>query len=303
MTDISRERLDQLLNRTMWHDTLLCEFAVALRAAMDKADQERYIPGQWRCAKCEFELTQINLNVRDGTATARDDAGDKCPNCNSPLRRVTWKDRASQMLDATEKQVLRAIDAERDRDRYKEFHANGQKTIEALLAARVESGRGVVSIAQTTTDAHHGLDTADRVCFYEQEFYVLSNFSAFEVEICCEQFPTSEAAYHWFKFPDHPNLQFDVRTARSAHEAFKIAEANRQLRRSDWDDVKLDVMRRIIRAKVEQHEYVRRKLLETGDRELVENSWRDSYWGWGESRDGLNMLGRLWMELRAELRQ
>src|SRR5690606_24814424 len=91
--------------------------------------------------------------------------------------------------------------------------------------------------------------------------------------------------------------------APSAHEAFKIAERNRDKRRSDWDRVKVDIMRDILRAKAEQHEYVRRKLLATGDRELIEDSWRDDFWGWGPNRDGKNMLGRLWMEIRAELRE
>lgn len=40
-----------------------------------------------------------------------------------------------------------------------------------------------------------------------------------------------------------------------------------------------------------------------GDRELVEDSWRDDFWGWGPNRDGKNMLGKLWMELRAALAQ
>ena len=60
-------------------------------------------------------------------------------------------------------------------------------------------------------------------------------------------------------------------------------------------------MRGIIRAKAEQHEYVLHKLMETGDRELVEDSWLDDFWGWGTNRDGQNMLGKLWMEVRAEL--
>ena len=61
-------------------------------------------------------------------------------------------------------------------------------------------------------------------------------------------------------------------------------------------------MKRLITCKAEQHEYVLRKLLATGERELVENSWRDAFWGWGENQDGQNMLGRLWMEVRAEFR-
>jgi hypothetical protein len=34
---------------------------------------------------------------------------------------------------------------------------------------------------------------------------------------------------------------------------------------------------------------------------LIENSWRDDFWGWGPNRDGKNQLGKLWMEIRSEL--
>ena len=150
----------------------------------------------------------------------------------------------------------------------------------------------------------HGLDTETEVLFYEQDFYVLSNFSAFELVRDDRRFHTSEAAYHYAKFVDTaPEVAQDIYLAPSAHEAFKIAEANKGMRRKDWDDVKVSIMLDILRAKAEQHEYVRRKLLATGDRCLIENSWRDDYWGWGSNRDGKNMLGTLWMQVRAELRQ
>jgi ribA/ribD-fused uncharacterized protein len=152
----------------------------------------------------------------------------------------------------------------------------------------------------------HKLDTATQVFFYEQEFYVLSNFSSFRILWGGFDFATSEHAYHYEKFKWRGELcediRYEIRSARSAHDAFKIAEARRIYRRPDWDAVKVDIMRDILRAKAHQHEYVRRKLLETGDRELIENSWRDDFWGWGPNRDGKNMLGRLWMEIRAELR-
>ena len=60
-------------------------------------------------------------------------------------------------------------------------------------------------------------------------------------------------------------------------------------------------MKDILKAKVFQHSYVRRKLVQTGDRELIEDSWRDSFWGWGPDKDGQNHLGKLWMEVREEL--
>lgn len=147
----------------------------------------------------------------------------------------------------------------------------------------------------------HGLDTEQQVFFYEQDFYGLSNFSAFNVEIDGIVFQTSEQAYHWFKFPDSPEVQDMILEARSAHDAFKIANSQKMFRRADWDDIKESVMRRILKAKVSQHEYVKRKLIATGDRELVENSWRDDVWGWGPNQDGRNLLGKCWMEIRADL--
>ena len=152
---------------------------------------------------------------------------------------------------------------------------------------------------------NHKLDTDKQVFFYEQDFYVLSNFSAFSLIWRTHHFPTVEHAYHWEKFRTREgenSVQAFIRTAASAHEAFKTAQEQRKLRRSEWDSEKVEVMKYLIRAKADQHEYVRRKLLATGDRELVENSWRDDFWGWGPNRDGQNMLGKLWMELRAELR-
>lgn len=153
----------------------------------------------------------------------------------------------------------------------------------------------------------HKLDTDTQVFFYEQDFYVLSNFSAFNLVWKGHTFPTSEHAYQAMKFwclctPKGDAAFFDISRAPSAHEAFKIAEREKAHRDPNWDAVKTDVMRALLRAKAQQHEYVRRKLLATGERELIEDSWRDDVWGWGPNRDGQNLLGKLWMEVRAELR-
>lgn len=159
---------------------------------------------------------------------------------------------------------------------------------------------------------NHGLDTDEQVFFYEQEFYPLSNFSAFTLHWKGRLFYTSEHAYHWEKFPPQTGdftclgetmIAIAVRQAPSAHEAFALSRKAFAHVRSDWDAVKVDIMRKILWAKVRQHEYVKKKLLESGDRDLVENSWRDDFWGWGPNHDGQNMLGKLWMEIRAELRK
>lgn len=61
-----------------------------------------YTPGLWRCAKCSFMLVQRNLNANSGTVTARDQPGDKCPNCNVPLWRVTERENARDNYDAAD---------------------------------------------------------------------------------------------------------------------------------------------------------------------------------------------------------
>ena len=147
----------------------------------------------------------------------------------------------------------------------------------------------------------HGHDTEDQIFFYEHEFYVFSNFSSFQLEWKGEVWMTSEHAYHSEKFED-PEILNQLRRTRSAHDAMKLAYANRDKYRSNWDEIKLNVMKDILRAKVAQHPYVKKKLLETGDKELIEDSWRDSYWGWGPNKDGENHMGKLWMEIRDEVR-
>jgi ribA/ribD-fused uncharacterized protein len=165
--------------------------------------------------------------------------------------------------------------------------------------------KAALSSTSGAREEHHKLDNDRQVFFYEQDFYVLSNFSSFEVEIDGVRYPTSEHAYHVAKFRRVEGAGVavaDVQFAPSAHEAFKRAQGWKSLQRPDWNEVRLDIMRDILRAKADQHEYVRRKLLATGDRELIEDSWRDDFWGWGSNCDGKNMLGKLWMEVRAELR-
>lgn len=58
-----------------------------------------------------------------------------------------------------------------------------------------------------------------------------------------------------------------------------------------------------LRAKFTQNEDIRQKLLETGDRKLIEHTDRDKYWGDGGNGEGLNKLGILLMKLRTELKE
>lgn len=71
--------------------------------------------------------------------------------------------------------------------------------------------------------------------------------------------------------------------------------------RPDWDEVKLDIMKKLLLKKFRTPLF-REKLLATGDAELIEgNDWGDTYWGVCKGV-GENHLGRLLMEVREELR-
>ena len=58
----------------------------------------------------------------------------------------------------------------------------------------------------------------------------------------------------------------------SARAALQEATRNRRLQRSDWFDVNLGIMEIILETKFTQHVELRRMLIDTGDRELIEAS-------------------------------
>lgn len=153
------------------------------------------------------------------------------------------------------------------------------------------------------------LDEGD---FYERDFYCLSNFSSFNLLWKGIVFDTSEHAYHWEKFnTDQPRAvgvqNYIATSCVSAHEAYEVALRERAHRRRDWDapserPVKVQIMKQILREKYFQHEYVRKKLKQASDRQVVltERSWRDSFWGTGPDGDGEDWMGRLWSEIMVE---
>jgi ribA/ribD-fused uncharacterized protein len=50
-----------------------------------------------------------------------------------------------------------------------------------------------------------------------------------------------------------------------------------------------------------QNDDLKKLLKETCNRNIVEASNRDSYWGWGRDKKGKNMLGLILEEVRGEL--
>ena len=136
--------------------------------------------------------------------------------------------------------------------------------------------------------------------FYPREFYPLDNFSSFKVEVDGYLYSSLEEAFQSLLFlPDYPEISNQIKNSHSAHEAQKIMHKNIDKVKYN-DQEKVIIMERLLRLKIEQNPYVLKKLLETKDYIIVEDSPKDSYWGWGINRDGENHLGKLLMKLRNE---
>ena len=67
------------------------------------------------------------------------------------------------------------------------------------------------------------------------------------------------------------------------------------------------VMYKALQAKFSQHEDLREELIATGSAFLVEHTENDNYWGDGNDGGtdtvGKNMLGKLLVKLREEIKQ
>lgn len=145
-------------------------------------------------------------------------------------------------------------------------------------------------------------DAAEPVLFYERRFYPFSNFSSFAVKWRGRLWMTSEHAYQAARFENRA-IKDLIAGALSAHDARRIAHQFRGRMIPDWDkpEVCVPVMEDICEAKLLQHDFIQKRLRETGDREIIEDSDKDPFWGWGPHRDGHNHLGKIWMRLRVKL--
>ena len=128
-----------------------------------------------------------------------------------------------------------------------------------------------------------------------------SNFSDHGITLGDGFWPTTEHYFQAQKFLGTPHVEV-IRRAKTPNDAARLGRQRTRPLRADWESVKDDVMRGAIRAKFTQHDDCRRELLGTGDAPLVEKTTGDCYWGCGTNGDGKNMLGKILVELRAELR-
>jgi len=124
----------------------------------------------------------------------------------------------------------------------------------------------------------------------------LSNFYAATVAFEGSLYPSVEHAYQAAK-------SLDVDTRKIIKRAMTSGEAKRLGRaivvRPDWIDVRLDIMRNLIREKFE-NPFLRFRLKDTYGYKIINESRYDKFWGI-VGGEGENWLGRIIEEVREKI--
>lgn len=142
----------------------------------------------------------------------------------------------------------------------------------------------------------------------EKFFIYFSPYTAHAIEIDGTVFPTVEHAYQCQRYTDQKIIE-EIRASRSPVSAWEISTKYKHLQIPEFKDekYKLEVMKKLMKLKVEQHEEIRKALLDSGDMKIVKHITTyppgDGFWDDGEDGSGLNHMGRMWMEIREEIKK
>lgn len=136
---------------------------------------------------------------------------------------------------------------------------------------------------------------------FQGEYRWLSNFEIVTVWFDEKFYPSVEHAYMSAK-NSSVEWKYFCASTQSPAEVKKKSRTVKLV--SNWEDIKVDVMRRCIDEKF-KHPFYRMKLINTGDQELQEgNRWNDKFWGVClKTGQGQNILGKLLMAKRKELQE
>ena len=141
-----------------------------------------------------------------------------------------------------------------------------------------------------------------------EAFGGLSNMCAgFVIEVGDYSFLTSEALYQAFRFNDD-EIQRIIMNEKSPMAAKMKSKKYRSRTREDWDEVRVDIMEWCLLMKLKCNwASFATLLIGTGDREIVEESHKDSFWGAVSDETGVlvgkNVLGKLLMKIRGDIKE
>ncbi len=141
-----------------------------------------------------------------------------------------------------------------------------------------------------------------------EKFYIyFSPYTAHAIEVDGVVYPTVEHAYQCQRYTD-PKIISEIITAKSPVKAWEASSKYKQVQIPEFknQEHKLAVMKKLMRLKALQHEEIRQALLDSGELKIVKHIVTyppgDGFWDDGEDGGGLNHVGRMWMEIREELK-
>lgn len=149
-------------------------------------------------------------------------------------------------------------------------------------------------------------DVHSSSCFQKtnEKWGAFSNMAAgFPIVINDVQWRTSEALYQALRFPDFPDVQELIRMEKSPMAAKMVSKPHRsKSSRTDWEDVRIDLMYWSLRVKLAYNFHNFGGLLrESMGTEIVEKSSKDRFWGAvpvnKDYLQGRNVLGVLLAKL------
>jgi len=146
---------------------------------------------------------------------------------------------------------------------------------------------------------------ADSILFRKtkEEFGGLSNMSAgYTLHVNDVTIPTAEHLYQALRFPEYPNIQWDIINEKSPMAAKWIGRRHIDKTRKDWEMLQFKIMQWVIELKLSQNwESFSSLLKATGEKNIVELTPKPKVWGAvknGDYCEGVNALGRLLMFIR-----
>ncbi len=157
-----------------------------------------------------------------------------------------------------------------------------------------------------TSHKVHGIMATSDMSTLPVEIFAIyfSAYSAHAIEYKGSVYPTVEHAYHCQRYVDQ-DIVAEIQNARSPYRAWEISQTYKQRQLQNFSDRKREVMKALCRTKFEQHEDVRRALLESRDSIIVKHITTgpkaDGFWDDGTDGRGRNEVGKIWMEIRDEL--
>ena len=139
--------------------------------------------------------------------------------------------------------------------------------------------------------------------FYKvnDKYGCFSNFAHYEFEVDGIVWRTSEHFFQAHKFIDKEYFE-RIRRALSPMDAANLGRSRKVPIRLDWEEIKVDIMKKAVFEKFSQNMEIKNILLNTGEQDIIETTTTDYYWGCGNDGTGKNMLGKILMQTREILK-